>query len=314
MKTLECYFCNKESNYETFDYSKNENIKENPHEKVFLNSKLIQCSTCKTIFINPSPSLEELDAFYDNLHKKINHDIAIARRFPELQSRYLSQVLYLKNFVRFENINAILEIGSNITGLLPAFSYFKKDVKYFYFDQVDSEIIERYGGTRLGKFADNKSLNQDVKKGSIDLVHMSHSLEHVSPDQINGLIKTIHDLLVPGGYFFAEVPFQLEDKDFVPPHTVFFSSEGIVSLMERNRFTVKNFFFNDRENITYEESPSNHYYENLLGKSFNNYRAQFKISQESERLAELDLHMLNYNRFNSNPYQKREFIRILCRK
>ena len=309
----ECYICKKHACYEKRHYTHNENIINNPFEQIFLERNILKCTVCNSMFIENSPESHELNAFYEELHKQVAGNYKKSN-FPELHSRYLNQVIYLKNFVNFQLINDVLEIGSNITSMLPAFSYFKKNVNFFYFDQVDSEVIANYGGTRLGAFADSNTIRKTVGKDSIDLVNMSHSLEHISPEVINDFIKSIYDILTIGGYFFAEVPYQIDDDNFYPPHTIYYSESGIISLMENNGFIVKNFFFNDKKNITYEEEDQNPIIENILGKSYREYRAKFELSNESKRLAELDLHMLNYNRLNSNPYQKMQFIRILCRK
>ncbi len=72
----------------------------------------------------------------------------------------------------------------------------------------------------------------------VDLIWMSHSLEHIHPKLFTDTLKKIYDSLNVGGYFFVEVPDNLKENIFNFPHTLFFYESTLKNIIEKNGFKI----------------------------------------------------------------------------
>ena len=257
MVLVNCQICHQKKGAKLYsDYKKSPTIPDDICVGAFTEKKIYRCESCESCFVYPSIDDNELDNFYSALYSKSPQKFNFYHKlFPYQNSRYLSQVVYLKNFLNIFKNMQVLEIGSNITSILPALSFLSERIDFFYFDQVESPVIKKYGGRRVGAFADPESIRQKIKEGSLDLIHMSHTLEHISPCNLTKMLQQCYSALKRKGYVFIEVPFQLEIKNFYPPHTLFFSATGIRSLFESIGFKIINLqltdvdpFFTDHKN------------------------------------------------------------------
>ena len=158
--------------------------------------------------------------------KKIKSRTGLTRRF-------WSQIQYFVNHsTLFKNIK-ILEIGPNLYGMVPTIKVFQKKFKYFYYEnlevQSDHDEIIRLGDY-WNPFKD--------KLPKIDLIWMSHSLEHIIPNHLTQVIKSFYNSLSKGGKIFIEIPNDIENKTFHIPHTIFFEVEGLIKLFKDNKFKI----------------------------------------------------------------------------
>ena len=183
---------------------------------------------------------DDISTFYSSIYDARHVEGASGPQdLNELNARFLSQSLYLKSFVDLRDGMRVLELGPNVVSALPALSLFCRP-RYFYFEQVDSEIISSYGGKRLGSYASGAEIVRRVGRGGLDLVYASHSLEHVNPAGLTELIEGVAAAIAPGGHFFFEVPDDLSVNMLLVPHTLFFTEASILHLLARREFEVVN--------------------------------------------------------------------------
>jgi hypothetical protein len=188
---------------------------------------------------------------------------------PHLSGRYFSQVLYLRNLLDIPQHLEVLEIGSNITSVLPALSLLSKKIDFYYFDQVDSPIIKKFGGQRIGSFARPESISKKFKENSLDLIHMSHTLEHINPSSLQNMLEKCVRTLKVGGYIFIEVPFQLELENFHPPHTLFFSKKGLAFLFKNIGLNIIDLQLNNSSKKKNDSIKIDKEYQSLFNRSLN---------------------------------------------
>ena len=251
MVSVNCKICNqKESAKPYLDYVKSPTIPDELCVDTFTEKKIYNCESCESCFVYPSIDNDELDNFYLTLYKGYPQKINIYHRLlPHFNGRYFSQVHYLKNFIDMPHCMQVLEIGSNITSVLPALSLLSHKIDFYYFDQVESPIIKKFGGKRVGSFAKPESISKKFRENSLDLIHMSHTLEHINPSGLQNMIKKCARTLKERGYIFIEVPFQLELKNFYPPHTLFFSTKGLSTLFESIGFKIIDLQLNNTNKV-----------------------------------------------------------------
>jgi len=156
------------------------------------------------------------------------------QNWAPFNSRFFSQFMYFKQYVGLEKINSVLEIGPNWQGMLPTIKFFKNKIKYYFIDQVNSKSMIKNGGIHIGTYFDPKKINLP----SVDLVWMSHSLEHIHPDLLTKMLQKIYEALSVGGIFFIEVPNNLKEKKFYFPHTLFFYEKTLNDILKKNGFKI----------------------------------------------------------------------------
>lgn len=211
-----------------------------PSSHCFQGKSLAICENCGGGFVRESIRDEDISAFYSSIYdaRHVEH-ASRPQELNELNARFLSQSLYLKSFVDLRDGMRILELGPNVVSALPALSLFCRP-QYYYFEQVDSEIISSYGGRRLGSYASGAEIVRRVGRGALDLVYGSHSLEHVNPASLNELIEGTAAAIAPGGHLFFEVPDDLSIDMLLVPHTVFFTEASILHLLDRHGLEIIN--------------------------------------------------------------------------
>ena len=318
-----CIICNqKEGASPYLDYKKSPTISGDLCVRAFTEKKIYKCDSCESCFIYPNVNEKELDNFYSALYSKLPQKLSLLQNyFPYQNSRYLSQVIFLKSFLNTNrNIN-VLEIGSNITSILPALSFLSERIKFLYFDQIESPIIKKYGGKRVGAFADPESMQKLIKKDKLDLIHMSHTLEHISPSNLASMLQQCWRTLKYEGYIFIEVPFQLEMENFYPPHTLFFSTDGLSSLFKRLGFKIINLELvnettsrTENKNIESERISSIIQKINFLKSRIYGFFMIILVQIPWVNNVFKKLHFLSCIRKLQTPYDRRPFIRLIAQK
>jgi SAM-dependent methyltransferase len=230
-----CPCCGFSAEFRSVPYDRNPNEDKWTYN-CFAGKSLAACPSCGSYFTREILSDNELNEFYGNLYQgRSVAALDLTDRY-EFTPRFFSQALFLKTQVNLHDGIRILEIGPNQVSALPAMSLFCKPA-YYYFEQYEFPIIEHYGGERLGPYFPREYIDGQAKAGKFDLVLMSHSLEHVNPSGLHDTIKSIHAVLEDGGHLFIEVPDQINGAK-PPPHTLFFTIEGLKALLESEGFRV----------------------------------------------------------------------------
>ncbi|MCX8011120.1 MAG: class I SAM-dependent methyltransferase [Ignavibacteria bacterium] len=160
--------------------------------------QLSKCKSCKVVFLNPQPSSNELQTYYD-----VNYfnDVAYPNQDLNLDD-FIKIVAY--NLARFEKrfgkIKSILEIGCG-------YGHFLASAKKLGYDCDGIEISTdacKYAKENFGVEISNCDLENFTINKKYDLIYLSHSLEHLpNPTRT---CNQIHDLLSKSGKAWIIVP------------------------------------------------------------------------------------------------------------
>tara|TARA_B100000965_G_scaffold406839_1_gene449448 strand:- start:15978 stop:16904 length:927 start_codon:yes stop_codon:yes gene_type:complete len=234
---MECINCNSKKLEKKIAYT---NIDEKITTNIDLSEKeILSCLDCGLVFC-ANISIVELDNYYkavnsflDDENQKEKSKIKNENWAP-FNSRFFSQFMYFKQYVGLDKISSVLEIGPSSQGILPTIKFFKKKIKYYFIDQINSKSMIKNGGIHIGTYFDPEKINLP----SVNLIWMSHSLEHIHPDLFINTLKKIYEALSIGGIFFIEVPDNLKEKKFYFPHTLFFYEKTLTNILKKNGFKI----------------------------------------------------------------------------
>jgi 2-polyprenyl-3-methyl-5-hydroxy-6-metoxy-1,4-benzoquinol methylase len=192
---------------------------------LFQNKALVKCGNCELVFASPMPEESDLQIYNSEYfesahggHPKKPNAIAYFSGINKLRCEYVSRILEKMDF---SAIN-VLEIG-------PGQGYFanhwlSKNSNTNYYG-VETDLTCHKALKEIGvKILLPEQVDSSIDE--VDLVIMSHVLEHVS-DPI-GFLQIITRKLKKGGALFIEVPCNdWEHKDFDEPHLLFFNKNSI---------------------------------------------------------------------------------------
>lgn len=235
MKISNCPVCD---NASSFTYEK---YFENPSQEkwtynCFEGKKLAKCGECETLFTYEVFGDEELSLFYSTLFDSNKQAVYNPAAHYEYVPRSFSQVRFIRTSVELYDGIRVLEIGPNSNGMVPSFSLFCEPA-YYYYEQYDYPVIAHYGGERLGNYFSKDEALKLSKDQKMDLVTLSHSLEHFDPSTLNESIAAISHALKDNGCIFIEVPDEY-GRNKMPPHTVFFTVESLSKLLQKHGFEI----------------------------------------------------------------------------
>lgn len=208
--------------------------------------KIVQCTKCSHVYLNPKPPLTEFDTIYpddyysyDFLNEK---GISLARLGKEIiEKKYID--IY-KNLVGKRG--SILDVGCG-DGRLLALLGSAKDCNWklygLDFNAKGNSIARNKGLTIYqGKFEDVR-----LQAGSFDLVIMNEVFEHLY--RPNASLLKVRRILKRGGWFVIETPcvgswdYRLFKKHYwggyhIPRHLNIFSRETIRRILKKAGFEV----------------------------------------------------------------------------
>ena len=224
---MKCFLCQSSKVDQKYTYGAGTFSQES--KEYFKNVKILSCDDCQISFC-VNIQREKLDLYYKKTKKKIQ---GASNRFQEFNSRFFTQVLYFINHSSLKKDISVLEVGPNTLGILPTLKIFQKKIKYYYFDQVDlkhdhKEIF------KLGNYFSPEDKNLPM----VDLIWMSHSLEHIFPEDLIKVLSSYHKALNKNGKIFIELPNDIQMKTFNAPHTLFFSQKSLLKLFGKLNFKI----------------------------------------------------------------------------
>ncbi len=247
LKASKCKFCHN-NNLKKINNYKFKNI-------MFSNIKIVFCKNCDLYFALPSPKLESLDQYYNSVEgtsigspNSGRLNLSFANILAKSRLEYINSNLSTE--LKKNNIN-ILEIGSGY-GHLANFFVNKYKVKKYYIVESDSRCHEEL--KKISKYV-FKNLNDIDSKENINILILSHILEHIS-DPID-FLKNIEKNF-KFSYIFIDVP--CEDylyKEYDEPHLYFYNINSLKKLSNICGYNVKDiqyygdsiFNINDRHTI-----------------------------------------------------------------
>jgi hypothetical protein len=309
---MECFLekknietCNLQTAFKFKSHSKKNSILNN----LFDNKKVLTCKKCDVFFVD-DVSTKYLNNFYTEFYKKVEtlncDNILLKNKFHQFNARFFSQTLY---FLRFFNITPntkILEIGPNNQGILPTLKLFQSQIKYYYFEQNKSKIISKYGGKYLGRYFTPKK-----KIPKIDIIWMSHSMEHLNPNELKSTFKKLKNNLATNGKIFIEVPNELKYNYFHSPHTFYFNRKFFELFFSNLGFNLVQY---NEINLATHASKNKVYKKRLKFETLRhiiNFLPSFMI-----KIPFIFIKLLSFQRLinQGNMYLKSDIIRIIIQK
>jgi len=226
--TLNCPVC---GSAETSKFQEYKNTSE-----VFSGLYLSYCNNCSMVYASPMPNDDLLEkynaAYFLSAHGGQPADImslSFFKAIAKVRLAYIIKYLQLHDIT----VSSILEIGPGPGFFAEAFIEHFPGIEYL---AMESDISCYASLQKLGvKILDAKSLDSRIQ-GSIDLVIMSHILEHVSDPK--AFLNYVTAKLAPGGALFIEVPCtDYLHKSLIEPHLLFFDKDSMNYLLKELLFT-----------------------------------------------------------------------------
>lgn len=162
------------------------------------NLNIVKCEVCDFIFVNPKPSLTELDRFYQSYYPK-TVDI------PEAWEREMGDIFRESRdmILRYKQGGDILDIGCSFGFFLQQFSAGEWSR---YGVEPSSTAVDYLVSTFTNIRVDNCTF-EDASYGTeaFDAVTAFYVLEHVIDPR--GFVQKVFDLLKPGGIAIIRIPY-----------------------------------------------------------------------------------------------------------
>lgn len=220
----------------------------NPWSDLFEKKSLILCDNCGFGHMDPKVDSDELLTFYKDTYRSKGspHYTDFSKYMPHppfKRARSISQILLGLQYLPYKKEYNYLDLGA---GLGKSFISAKevipnnvnlhaieedKEAKKYYHQHIDKNITIY------------KSLSE--VNAAMDVVLMSHSLEHFDIEDIPKLLSDIYSTLNENGIMIIEVPHaDLRDAYFEEnrakdtPHLCFFSLESLKQLVEASDFEL----------------------------------------------------------------------------
>tara|TARA_B100001063_G_scaffold238814_1_gene261483 strand:- start:831 stop:1754 length:924 start_codon:yes stop_codon:yes gene_type:complete len=192
----------------------------------YKNLNLMKCFSCDFVFADPMPSDSDLELYNSAYFKSAGQDITLDqisisffKAISKIRLNYLIKYKLKQNI----SIKNVLEIGPGPGFFVESFLDNFPDANYYV-----SESDKTRHNSLLDKGAKIIDLNSFDEK--IDLIVISHVLEHVSDPEI--FLINVTKNLKRGGLLFIEVPcLDFKHKKVHEPHLLFFDKKPLRKLL-----------------------------------------------------------------------------------
>ena len=200
----------------------------------FSDLKLAECHSCGMVFADPMPKEKNLKnynaSYFASAHGGTpNNSVALSffSAIARLRIAHIERYLIAQQIT----VSRVLEFGPGPGFFAASWLERHPDSAYMV---VETDINCYDGLEKLGvQIIDAESLSDDVE--SVDLVVMSHVLEHVAEPRI--FLDNATKNLRRGGVLFVEVPcLDFKHKSIDEPHLLFFDKGPMKSLLKSMRF------------------------------------------------------------------------------
>ncbi len=210
---------------------------------------VVTCDHCGFGFADSIPSQEKFDRYYKEMSKYENEHQG-GQISPSTQDTYDFIVQQIRPFLANEQAR-IVDVGCATGGLLATF---QKNGYRNILGIDPSPLCSRTAQKLYGIRVENRPVSEIAEfKSSFDLVILNSVLEHIR--DLDSSLKTLWDLLKPGGLIWIEVPdvtrfaelTSVAFQQFSMEHINFFSSKSLTNLMQKNGFEVEALWQNTRQ-------------------------------------------------------------------
>ena len=219
----------------------------NDWSELFNDMTILVCDDCGFGRSLPKIDSKSILDFYQNVYRSKNspHYVDFSKKISNpyfYRGRSISQLLLGYQYLHYKKKYNFLDIGA---GLGKSFI----SAKEIFNDNVNLNAIEE--DKEAKKYY--RQHFKDVTIGSsisdfnniMDIILMSHSLEHFDIDDMQDLFKKIHNAMAENGILIIEVPNDdFRDYDFEKnrlkdtPHLSFFSLESLKKMLETLDFEL----------------------------------------------------------------------------
>jgi len=258
---MKCPACNNEdTNPKRFSYTPTTIDK----LKLFDERDILYCKECGFGMIEQDVDSDVLQKYYSSDYsgkakKQAEINTVDNRTSYSYDIRSISQLALIRQYIDINSETVIAEIGAGPGGILFTLRQNKFNGKYVAFEPQEQahDWLRNLGGD-IEK--DVFTYNSAAKyKNSVDIVIMSHSLEHFSPGDIESIISSVEVMLKNGGVFFCEVPnadlsLYPNAGEMVVPHLSFFSIESFKKFFGKTKMSLS--FINACGNNQYDKNAS----------------------------------------------------------
>lgn len=216
--------------------------------------KVVQCSQCDFMWLNPRPTTAALPVIYPNNYYSYDeqlgvHPLALAAK-KLIDGLKIKRILkHLKREAESETTPlCYLDVGCGDGRYLEAAKDSDSRATQLYGLELNSRQAELLNKKGLKVYCDRVEDCRRFEASSLDLITLFHVIEHVeSPRQV---IKSLSLWLKKGGILAVETPntnsldFRLFQKSYwggyhFPRHWTFFEARSLVRLLEEEGFFVE---------------------------------------------------------------------------
>ncbi|MBT6843198.1 MAG: class I SAM-dependent methyltransferase [Candidatus Melainabacteria bacterium] len=215
--------------------------------------KVVECSGCGLRFLDPIPSEQALNEYY-NCNQNQRHYIKVADRKLKSGKRKI------KKLIKYSMGQAFVDVGCNAGANTEAarqlgFSTLGIDLGSTVIDNARELFPEnRFEVMSIENLAEQVKQKQN---DAFDLVFCSEVLEHTTDP--SSFIKSVKAILNPGGILYLTTPdaghFRVP-KDFTtwkhvhtPDHICYFNRKNLTQLLEQHGLEVIKFRWTTRANL-----------------------------------------------------------------
>jgi len=293
---------------------------------LFQDKMMLVCQECGFGQIYPEIEKNKLNDFYENFWRSEASPAFLdfkewALSKTILDARSLSQLLLGAQYLKNKKEYSFLDIGPGIGWSFISAQHILADVKLFTIELCRE--AKDYYSKNLDKITIVNNFGELGDK--MDVVLMSHSLEHFSIHDIDELFVDIHSILTDNGILIIEVPNEMKMpyRDNHTPHLSFFSLESLQKLVGKFEHKFELCFIDTADMLLSEDSKMSElsFKSNTRGKFITRVRSFVKKAIVASGLYgsfRLIKQIKNIDKiFNASGFKyggDREMIRCVLRK
>ena len=224
----QCILCNNQSYYR---YSS------------VLESEVVICKKCTLTKLDPLPSAEELESFYQKEYREKYSKVSeIDQEAIKNEKLRAERVIAATEYLFPNNEMKVLDTGCSAGQLLTAIQNKKKDTVCdgIEFNSLYADFAEKHISGKL--YRTPLEVSHKSKNSVYDFVFLVHVLEHIGEPL--KMLRQVQKLLKSGGTFYVEVPNlntpyrNLKKEYFQIYHNYYFSEQTLESLLIKSGFEI----------------------------------------------------------------------------
>ena len=212
--------------------------------------KLVTCSSCGFIYVNPMPTTMQLEDVYKDYRQT-------KRYLKKLRKKIFTSTFKLKRLKRHQKISGkeFLDVGCSIGATVEAahrLGYQSMGI------DLDKPVVTR--AQKMFPHIEFNSITTELlvkNKRTFDFIYCAEVIEHVpNPRQF---VKTLTDLMNENALLYITTPdagHRRVPKNFVnwnrvtpPEHICYFSRTTMQKVLEESGLTVIKFYWSHRANL-----------------------------------------------------------------